>query len=65
MGPSVSTASIPRTSPSVELHLGDQSAAINIDLDGIEQCRQLALLEPDVKDRTGYLYYLADMFFTH
>ena len=46
-------------------HLGDQSAAINIDLDGIEQCRQLALLEPDVKDRTGYLYYLADMFFTH
>ena len=59
MGPSVSTASIPRT------HLGDQSAAINIDLDGIEQCRQLALLEPDVKDRTGYLYYLADMFFTH
>ena len=54
MGPSVSTA-----------HLGDQSAAINIDLDGIEQCRQLALLEPDVKDRTGYLYYLADMFFTH
>ena len=46
-------------------HLGDQSAAINIDLDGIEQCRQLALLEPDVKDRTCYLYYLADMFFTH
>ncbi len=46
-------------------HLGDQSAAINIDFDGIEQCRQLALLESDIKDRAGDLYYLADMFFTH
>ena len=46
-------------------HLGDQSAAINIDFDGIEQCRQLPLLETDIKDRAGDLYYLADMFFTH
>ena len=46
-------------------HLDHQLFAVVVDLDGVEQLRQLAILKLDVQHRADDLEHLADMFFGH
>ena len=38
--------------------------AIIVNLNGVEQCRQLIVGEPDVQNRADDLHYLANVFFS-
>ena len=46
-------------------HLDHQLLAVVVDLDGVEQVRQLSILELDVQHRADDLDHLADVFFGH
>ena len=46
-------------------NLHHQLLAVVVDLNGVEQLRQLAILELDVQHRANDLDHLADMFFGH
>ncbi len=46
-------------------HFGDQPAVIHTDLDRVQQCGKLSLLEADVQDRSRDLDDLSYMFLTH
>ena len=78
MGSPVSTASVPRTRPSVELMAMQRttlspiccatSATISLGrrcsiVNGVEQVRQLAVREADVQHRADDLHDRADVFF--